>query len=87
MGEILRPTREVVYLIDVDDEMPGRGQMVLALGLGGSLCTVLWAKDSHKFFKAWMAFPKVPPKVKEKLTALYSSGSSWGSRGSAVQVD
>jgi hypothetical protein len=60
-----RPTREVVYLIDIDDEMPGRGETVQALSIGGKLCEVVWGKDSHEFFKAWMPHPKVPKKVKE----------------------
>lgn len=72
--EVIRPTREVVYLIDVDDEAPMPGQQVFALGLGGSLCQVIWTKGSEKFFKAWMPFPKIPKGVKEKLHSLYMNG-------------
>jgi hypothetical protein len=69
--EEIRPTREVVYLIDIDDEPPRRGQTILALSIGGKLCEVVWGKDSHEFFKAWMPYPKTPKAVKEKLFNLY----------------
>lgn len=85
--EVKRPVREVVALIDTDDEMPSRGQTVFALSLGGKLCEIVWLADSHKHFHAWMPFPKVPKAVKEKLTALYDSGQSWGSRGTPVHRD
>lgn len=84
MTELKRSVREIVSLIDTDDEMPTRGQMVLALGLGGTLCDVVWTADSPKHYHAWMPYPKVPPSVKAKLTALYESGKSWGNRGTAV---
>lgn len=69
-----RPTKEVISLIDVDDESPYPGQMVYALGLGGSLCEVVWNTDSHKHFFAWMPYPKVPRKVKDKLYNMYCNG-------------
>lgn len=67
MAEAERPVDDVIYLIDIDDEMPLPGQHVLALGLGGKLCETVWTKDSHEFFKAWAKFPKVPKAVKDKL--------------------
>ena len=69
-----RPTKEVVSLIDIDDEMPRFGEKVYALGLGGALCEVVWGRNSHEFFKAWMPYPKVPKAVKEKLYNLYCNG-------------
>lgn len=72
-----RQVREVVYLIDIDDEEPGRGQSVLALGLGGKLAEVVWSKDSSKFFLAWCPYPSIPKSVKEKMQARYLSGEGW----------
>jgi len=74
MGEPLRRTREVVALIDIDEETPNPGEMVFALGLGGKLCEVIWNKTSHEYFKAWMPYPKIPKTVKEKLYNLYCNG-------------
>lgn len=74
MSEPNRPTRDVVYLIDIDDEMPRAGDLVYALGLGGKLVETTWTSSSHKFFKAWMPYPKVPKAVKEKLYDLYLNG-------------
>lgn len=76
-----------MHLIDIDDEMPRRGEAVLALGLGGGLCDVVWGKDSHLFFKAWMPYPKVPKSVKQKLSDLYASGKSWGIHGTEIHRD
>lgn len=69
-----RIVRETVYLIDIDDEMPGRGQAVLALGIGGKLCETVWTKDSHLFFKAWCPYPAVSKELKTKLYEMYRSG-------------
>lgn len=77
----------MVWLIDVDDEKPSIGETVQALSIGGKLCEVQWRKDSHEFFKAWMPHPKVPKKVKDKLSALYASGKSWGNHGTEVRRD
>lgn len=79
-----RPTRAVVQLIDVDDEKPGSGERVWALSQGGVLCQIIWTRDSEKHYVAWMPFPKVPQKVKDKLTRLYESGRSWGKHGTQV---
>ena len=67
MSEPNRKTDEVVYLIPVAKNPPQTGQLVLALGLGGKLVETTWTKDSHKFFRAWCAYPKIPPEVKEEL--------------------
>lgn len=74
MSEPNRPVREEVQLIDIDEEMPSPGSLVLALGLGGKLVETVWRSDSHTFFKAWMPYPKVPKKVKEKLYRFYCGG-------------
>lgn len=71
---VTRAVRPVVYLIDIDDEMPGRGQAVLALGVGGKLCETVWSKDSHLFFKAWCHYPAVSKELKTKLYNMYISG-------------
>lgn len=71
MSEFNRPVREVVYLIDVDDEPPNVGDLVFALGLGGKLVETVWTRDSHQFFLAWMPYPKTPKSVKAKLMKQY----------------
>lgn len=67
MADINRKTQEVVSLVSVEKELPQVGQLVLALGLGGKLTEVVWTKDSYKFFRAWMKYPRIPPEVKEEL--------------------
>lgn len=74
MSEPQRPVREVVYLTDIDDEMPTAGSNVIAIGLGGKLCETVWTRDSHLFFKAWMYYPKIPKKVKIKLSKNFPTG-------------
>lgn len=69
-----RTVRDVVYLIDIDEEMPNPGELVLALGIGGKLVETVWNKNSHKFFKAFMYYPRVPKVVKDKLYQLYLNG-------------
>lgn len=71
MSEPNRPVRETVWLIDTDDEMPLTGANVIALGMGGKLCETVWNKDSHKFFVAWMSYPRIPAIVKEKMHNAY----------------
>jgi hypothetical protein len=87
MSEPTRPTMEVVSLTDIDEELPRRGQKVYALSLGGVLVEMVWAADSHRHYVAWMPYPKVPKTVKDKLSALYHSGRSWGRHGTQVQCD
>jgi len=70
MSEPNRKTKEVVYLTSVSKEEPSIGQLVLAIGLGGKLCETVWTRDSSKFFRAWMDYPKIPPEVKEELYEL-----------------
>lgn len=70
MSEVNRPVEDVVHLKDIDIEQPAVGQLVLAIGLGGKLCETVWKSDSHRFFKAWMKYPKIPKTVKEKLYEL-----------------
>lgn len=74
MAEDNRPTREVVWLVDVDEEQPRQGQKVYALTLGGKLVEMIWNKNSRKDYHAWMPFPKIPKSVKEKLYNLYCNG-------------
>lgn len=69
-----RPTREVVHLIDVDEDSPNPGETVLALTQGGVLIKTIWTKDSSKTLKAWMPHPKIPKSVKEKLHEMYMNG-------------
>lgn len=69
------PVAVAPELIDIDDDPPRNGELVLALGLGGVLCREVWGSQSHKFFVAWMKHPKVPPKVKEKLMKQYQNKS------------
>lgn len=71
MSDPNRKVAKVVELIDIDVEMPQNGQLVLALGLGGKLCEEVWTSNSHKFFKAFMPYPKIPASVKEKLMKQY----------------
>lgn len=84
MSEPNRPTKKFVYLNDTDEEAPRVGQKVYALSLGGVLVEMVWTRDSEKHYVAWMPYPKVPKKVKDKLTALYRSGKSWGTHGTEV---
>lgn len=84
MSEPNRPTMDVVYLIDVDDEEPRPGSNVYALGLGGKLVETTWKIDSRKFYKAWMPYPKVPKAVKEKLYDLYLNGG-WRLNGNGPE--
>lgn len=72
--EEIRPTREVVHLIDVDVDPPSPGETVLALTLGGVLIKTVWGKDSAKHLMAWMPHPKVPKSVKEKIFNKYNNG-------------
>ncbi len=72
MSDPLRPTAEVVFLIDVEVEMPVNGAKVYALGIGGTLAPVTWNSQSHRFFVAWMESPKVPQSVKDRLATQWS---------------
>lgn len=86
MAEPNRPTREVVYLTNTDDEMPTSGAKVYALSLGGVMCEIIWRADSHKHYAAWMYYPKIPDDVKKKLYDQYCNGG-WGKHGTQVQRD
>ena len=72
MTEPTRPVAREVSLIDIDVEMPSLGSNVLAIGLGGKLAEIVWSRDSPEFFVAWMAYPRIPTGVKEKLYNIYT---------------
>jgi hypothetical protein len=65
MADPDRLTRPTVELIAVADEQPLPGMRVLALQHGGCLVPTVWTSRSAADYDAWMAYPKVPRKVKQ----------------------
>jgi len=61
------PTQHEVWLIDLDDEQPERGETVLALTQGGVLIKETWTSDSGKYILAWCKHPKIPASVRAKM--------------------
>jgi hypothetical protein len=75
MSEHNRPVALAPTLTDIDVELPANGSHVLAIGLGGKLCEVVWNSKSVDFFKAWCYYPKIPKSVKEKFMNSFPVGS------------
>lgn len=54
-------------LTDLRQARPTPGSRIFALGRGGVLVPIIWGKNEGEFFGAWMAYPEVPPSVKDWL--------------------
>jgi len=61
-----RPTSELCYLRDAQQEVPPMGSKVIALNKSGVLCFTVVDHHFYSQFDAWMEYPKIPYSVKKR---------------------